>query len=160
MESCSLIRSSSSSSRSRNNQYFVFHFALRRDLEGVDSPGNDNNPDVEVEQEILDDDHYLAMATKRSTNKPPSPAALRNMMSPSNARREEPSSNMSTRDTTTKRAANSTRLVNACTITYGDTTPQRKHGESLVDRGANGGIAGNDMRVITTSPQRTTSRPP
>ncbi|MGL4349324.1 MAG: hypothetical protein ACRCT2_01875, partial [Plesiomonas shigelloides] len=52
------------------------------------------------------------------------------------------------------RQANSTRIVNTCTITYSvERTPQ-KHGESLVDRGANGGLAGTDMRVIATSPYR------
>ena len=112
------------------------------DYEGVDSP--DTNADADVEVDVADDsDQYLAMATNRT--KPPSPAALRHMMSPSNAR-GEPSSN--------KRMANSTRIVNACVTTYSVSKIQRSFGESLVDRGANGGLAGVDMRVITTSPHR------
>ncbi|MGL4349116.1 MAG: hypothetical protein ACRCT2_00790 [Plesiomonas shigelloides] len=55
------------------------------DPDGVDSPDNDVDGEVEVAPPD-DGDQYLAMATKRS--KPPSPAALRAMMSPSNARGE------------------------------------------------------------------------
>ena len=127
------------------------------DIDGVGSP---DTPDVEVDE--LDavpangNDHYLAMATKRT--KPPSPAALRSMMSPGNARGESRDSKFNgsrdSKSTDTTRAANSTRIINACTVTYSVSKHQRHFGESLVDRGANGGLAGEDMRVIATSPHR------
>ena len=114
---------------------------------GVDSPDTDGYYDTE-ETADNDTDQYLAMATNRS--KPPSPAGLRNMMSPSQARGE------TNKQRDTKHAAvNSTRIVNACVTTYSVSKHQRqKFGESLVDRGANGGLAGTDMRVISTSPHR------
>lgn len=112
---------------------------MGRDSAGVESP--DNNV---VEPVTADtSDHYLAMATRRS--KPTSPAVLQNMMSPSRARGESNNSN---------RQANSTRIVNTCTITYSVSQHPQKTVESLVDRGANGGLAGTDMRVIATSPYR------
>jgi hypothetical protein len=92
------------------------------------------------------DDHYIAMATNRS--KPPSPAALSHMMSSSRARGESSTSQG------TNRGQSSSRVVNKCDITYAVSKVQRKSGESLVDRGANGGLAGADMRVIATSPHR------
>ncbi len=47
------------------------------------------------------------------------------------------------------------RLINTCVITYAVSKQhQRKFGDSLVDRVANGGLAGKDMRVISTSAHR------
>ena len=112
------------------------------DTDDVVSPDNDID-DAAVNSAADDNDQLLVMATNRS--KPPSPAALSHMMSPSHARGEPNPS---------KRNANSTRIVNACTITYSVSKHQQKFGESLVDRGANGGLAGKDMRVITMSPYR------
>ena len=103
------------------------------------------------------DDHYLAMATNRSRpSKPSSPAALHNMMSTSRARgetnRPKPAPTPPRDDT---RVANKSRLVNTCVITYAVSKhQQREFGDSLVDRGANGGLAGTDMRVISTSAHR------
>ena len=77
------------------------------------------------------------------------------MMSPSRARGEPSDSNKPPPDTSAAtRAVNSTRFINACVLTYSVSKHERKLGESLVDRGANGGLAGTDMRVITTSPHR------
>ena len=115
------------------------------DYDGVDSP--DTTTEIAHEVSGADNsDQYLAMATKRNS-KPSSPATLQHMMSPSNAR-GEPSSNDS------KRSVNNTRIVSTCVITYNVSKHKRSFGESLVDRGANGGLAGVDMRVITTSPYR------
>ena len=124
------------------------------DYDGVGSPDDEDAVEVEPEPP-RDDDHYLAMATNRM--KPRSPADPRNMMSSSRARGEPstPRPNKPATDTSTgTRAVNSTRLINACALTYSVSKHQRSFGESLVDRGANGGLAGTDMRVITTSPYR------
>ena len=107
------------------------------DLDGVDHPDS-SPPEVE---EPGPEDQYLAMATNRS--KPPSPATLQHMMSPSRARAESP-----------RNTSHGTRLVNVCDLTYYVSRHERKFGESLVDRGANGGLAGEDMRVIMSSPHR------
>jgi hypothetical protein len=121
--------------------------------DGVDSPDTMPNTEADDFDPVPEnnDDQLLVMATNRG--KVPPPAALRSMMSPSHARGE--SHNRDNRRNDTKRPGNSTRTVNTCAITYSVSKHQRKNGESLVDRGANGGLAGIDMRVIATSPHRT-----
>lgn len=115
---------------------------LGNDPNDMDAPDVASTPDDDPEPA---DDHYLAMATNRS--KPPTPAALQHMMSSSRAR-GEPSQQSSSRP------VNNSRFVNICDITYAVSKVQRKFGESLVDRGANGGLAGEDMRVISQSSHR------
>ena len=125
-------------------------FNMGSDPNDVDAPDTTSPPDDDHEP---DEDQYIAMATNRA--KPPSPAALQNMMSPSRARGEHnnPRPNPKPpRDS--NRTVNSTRFIYNCDVTYSVSTHQRKFGESLVDRGANGGLAGEDMRVIMSSPHR------
>ncbi len=91
-----------------------------------------------------------------SEPKPSSPAAMHKMMSSSRAR-EKPSrpkpAPSPPRDGTS--VANNTRLINTCVITYAVSKHhQSKFGDSLVDRCANSGLAGTDMRVISTSAHR------
>ncbi|MGL4351678.1 MAG: hypothetical protein ACRCT2_14160, partial [Plesiomonas shigelloides] len=130
-----------------------------------DDDVGDEPPDVDDDvADVPDDDpsppedHYLAMATNRSRpSKPSSPAALHHMMSSSRARGEPGTSSKPTpkpqRDDT--RVVNNARLINTCVVTYAVSKHQQSEfGDSLVDRGANGGLAGTDMRVISTSAHR------
>ena len=48
-----------------------------------------------------------------------------------------------------------TRQLNAHITYHGAQGNQARHG-SLVDRGANGGLAGSDVRVLSTSPRKCT----
>ena len=124
---------------------------MEADPHDVDAPDVASVADDDPEPA---DDQYLAMATNRS--KPPSPAALQHMMSSSQARPGEsrPKSTNPRPQSGSARAVNSSRYVNVCDITYTVSKHQRKFGQSLVDRGANGGLAGTDMRVIATSPHK------
>ena len=137
------------------------HESYPDDDVGADTHDVDHDPpdgdDVPDDDPTPSDDHYLAMATNRSRpSKPSSPAALHHMMSSSRARGETATSKpapKSQRDDT--RVVNNARLINTCVITYAVSKHhQREFGDSLVDRGANGGLAGTDMRVIETSAHR------
>ena len=136
-----------------HESYFDDH-DVDDDAHDVDDPDGD---DIPVDDPMPPDDHYLAMATNRSRPaKPSSPAALHNMMSSSRARGEPSTSKpapKSQRDDA--RVVNTARQINTCVITYAVSKHhQREFGDSLVDRGANGGLAGTDMRVISTSAHR------
>jgi len=113
----------------------------------------DPTPNSDTYDSYADNDQYLAMVTNQQSN--PAPADIRRVMSNTNARPQD-----------RKIKANVTFVTGFTgTFPYVNTKPNvtyitssarssRTGSGALVDRGANGGVAGSDCRIIATSPDR------
>ena len=130
----------------KNNLYFkkatkaVIHEALCELLNEDDEVNDDN--EEEIERSENNDDNDSTLLVNSSTCKSISPADIRKLLSVSKQKKDLKSSK-----TSEPKSTPAARKVNNA-IMFKLSSHSVAHSQSLVDRGANGRVAGEDVRVI------------
>ena len=137
-----------------NNHEIDYLTACLHELHGGDSPPSDNtydtfepqlDGDTSVHEDIVEPDQpLLAHVTKK---KPLPPGNVKRLLSP--AANSKPKQDSSDQPQEVNLNGIVYRQVNTASVVYKVSASQTSHSKgALIDRGANGGIAGDDVRVI------------